>query len=745
MPVHILGVRHHGPGSARSVAAALDALQPEVVVIEGAPELDGIAALAADPGMSPPVAGLVYDVASPRFASFYPLAVFSPEWVALQWALRHQVPVRFADLPAATVLAIRQADIPDGEPEKPAKVTDDEVRSDPLAVLARAAGYADPERWWEDVVEHRTDSLLERFAQVSAAMAQVRAANPALDDEENQRREAAMRRVVREAMGAHESVAVVCGAFHAPALDPSTFPTRAADNRLLAGLPKTKVGATWAPWTNARLSLASGYGAGVTAPGWYHHLFAADAADPIATGWLVKVARSLREHQLEAAPATAVEAVRLAEVLAAVRGRPSAGLDELDDAALTVLGEGSEERMGLVRYDLWVGDVLGAVPESTPMVPLAADLVRWQRRLRLTPSATTTTVEVDLRQPAQLARSTLFHRLRLLGVEWAVPAATGRTTGTFKEGWQLTWRPELSVDLIEASLYGTTLESACAAKLVEDAAAADLPALSRLVESCLLADLPDGLAAVVARLGVQTAHSHDLRELMGTVEPVARTIRYGDVRGLDTSALADLLHVLVTRVSVGLRAGCQALDDDLADRTRAAIESAHRGITLLDDQSLAEPWLAALAALTALDGDVHGSVAGRVDRILLDASLLDADLVAARMSRRLSRAVPGPQSAAWLDAFLTGDALLLLHDRVLLALLDSWVGGIPEETFEDLLPLLRRTFARFSTPERRQLGNLLGHGGELARPAAAADLVDLDRALPAMLATARLLGLAVTV
>ena len=103
--VEVLGVRHHGPGSARSVARALDELEPDVVVIEGPPELDALVPLAADPDLVPPVAGLVYAVDEPRKAAFYPFAVFSPEWVALQWAITHGVDVRFADLPATHHLA----------------------------------------------------------------------------------------------------------------------------------------------------------------------------------------------------------------------------------------------------------------------------------------------------------------------------------------------------------------------------------------------------------------------------------------------------------------------------------------------------------------------------------------------------------------------------------------------------------------------------------------------------------------
>jgi hypothetical protein len=41
--LHVFGIRHHGPGSARSLVRALDALQPDCVLVEGPPEADALA------------------------------------------------------------------------------------------------------------------------------------------------------------------------------------------------------------------------------------------------------------------------------------------------------------------------------------------------------------------------------------------------------------------------------------------------------------------------------------------------------------------------------------------------------------------------------------------------------------------------------------------------------------------------------------------------------------------------------
>ena len=101
----MLGIRHHGPGSARSVVAELDRRKPAVVLIEGPADAGEVLALAADPGMVPPVALLAYAPDEPRACAFWPYAVFSPEWQALAWAAAHQVPARFCDLPASVMLA----------------------------------------------------------------------------------------------------------------------------------------------------------------------------------------------------------------------------------------------------------------------------------------------------------------------------------------------------------------------------------------------------------------------------------------------------------------------------------------------------------------------------------------------------------------------------------------------------------------------------------------------------------------
>ena len=755
-PVEILGIRHHGPGSARSVRRALEQLQPAAVLIEGPPELDALTALAGDPELVPPVAGLVYDVKNPKQASFYPLAVFSPEWVALRWAIANDVPVQFADLPATNRLALdSQSSASHGleDTDEPTEQDTDvdveplpdaiDERVDPIGALAAAAGYDDAERWWEDAIEQRSPASdsLEQFAAVRAAMTEFRSGTAASSHDHHHllEREAAMRKILRKTVKAAAGpVAFICGAFHAPVLHPDDWPSAASDNALLKGLPKTKVAATWAPWTSGRLAYRSGYGAGVEAPRWYEHLFT--VTDDVIAHWMVETARLLRTEGYDASAASAVEATRLAETLAALRGRPLAGLAEVSDAAVTVLGHGSAAALHSVATKLFVGSTLGTVPSSTPLVPLAEDLGKQQRSLRLKVTAEQKVITVDLRQDSQRARSVLFRRLNLLGIPWAMETAAGRTGGTFKEAWQVEWQPEFAIAVIEASLFGTTIESAASARVLERATGADsLEKLSSLVEACLLSELPQALDGVLVAMSRRTAVAPDQRALMRSIEPLARTRRYGDVRGTDTTAVHEVLSTMVTRAAIGLGIACSSLDDDAAAEMRAAIESVERGVTLVEDAALLDRWRDALEGLSTTT--VHGSIGGSVARILLDAGRLSIDEAARRLGRALSMVHAPGHAAAWLDGFLAGDVALLLYDPNVFGLIDAWLSDLDDTDFEDLLPLIRRTFSRFEAAERRQIGELVSRGPGAAAAVGSGIGFDTDRAAAAVAKVASLLGL----
>ena len=765
--VRLLGVRHHGPGSARAVEAALRGSPPDVVLIEGPADADAVLALAADEAMRPPVALLAYAVDQPELASFSPFANFSPEWVALTWALAADVPVHFIDLPAKSSLLHAEVD------EQLSLHSAEHPRRpyDPLAELAMAAGYDDAERWWEDVVEHRLplasdvpdvpdvpDAPDGPFAAIGEAMQALRAMyEPSGEptDLVERRREAHMRSGIRAAAReGHRNIVVVCGAWHVPALESALEPARARrDTATLRGLPKVKAAVTWVPWTNRRLASGTGYRAGVTAPGWSHHLYVHAGPDVIAR-WFSEAAQVLRRADHPVSAADAVEATRLADALAALRGRPLAGLAEVDDAARAVLGNGTDAPMRLISESLVVGTQIGAVAASTPMVPLARNLAAEQRRCRLKPDGAGRTLELDLRRPLDLHRSELLHRLGLLGVPWGVEAEGRSSAGTFRETWSLRWEPELEVRIIESGALGTTVAAACTAAVLQRARQADgLGELTVLLERCLLARVDDAVPEVIAMVAQRSSLAVDVARLLETVPPLARTLRYGDVRhggaapdegeaSAVTSALTSIDAVIVgifSHIAAGLRIACTGLDHDASTVMAGLVREAQSSLSLLGRDDLLTTFRAALLEVCE-QPRVHGLVQGLATRILTDSTVLDADATERRVSRALSSGTQPVEAAAFVEGFLGSSGTVLVHDTLLLGVLDRWLATLSAEAFTDVVPLLRRTFGAFEPAERRAIGNRVRSGED---PGAARGVVELDaeRVAAALVTAAQLLGM----
>ncbi|MGV3615385.1 MAG: DUF5682 family protein [Fimbriimonas sp.] len=707
--VRLFGIRHHGPGSARSLLSALDAFAPDALLIEGPPEGDAVLGAAMHSGTRPPVAMLVYDPDEPGKGAFYPFAEFSPEWVAIRYGLERGIPVRMIDLPIG------------------ARVKDeDEERepTDPLGEMAAIAGYEDHERWWDALVERRQDPT-DVFESIAELMTGARDGHPTPPEEEA--REAHMRLQIRKAKGEFERVAVVCGAWHVPALA-RAVPV-AADQATLKGRPKSKHVATWVPWTYDRLGFASGYRAGVVSPAYYEHLWRT-APDQVASRWLLRTAHLLREEDLDASPASVIEAVRLADALCAIRGHAVPGLEELREAAWSVLCGANDVPMRIIERRLVVGERLGRVPEDTPQVPLQADLTALQRRLRLKPEALEKKLELDLRKDMDLDRSRLLHRLGMLSVPWGAQLHLRGNTSTFHEDWNLAWKPEFVIPLIEASRWGGTVEGAATAVAVDRARSMDdLPGLGKLAQATLLADLGAAIGPVMRRLESVAAVANDVGQLMDALPALAQVLRYGNVRRSDLGAVGTVFETLFTRACLGLPGACGSLDDEAAAAMAKRIDAVQSVVTLLEHEDRRELWYAALHRVADLTG-THGQVVGRAARHLLDAEQLSPDDLARRLGLLASPGTPPIGMAQWLEGFLGQSGQILLHDDRLFSLIDTWVAGLAKETFEDLLPLLRRTFSAFPRPERRQLGERAAGG--TTRTATVA--TDLDEARAARVA-----------
>lgn len=722
--VHILGIRHHGPGSAALLVEALDAIDPECVLIEGPPEANDLIPFAAAPDMKPPVALLLYSTTDANAVVFFPFAEYSPEWQAMQWSLGRKRPVRFIDLPAG--ISIRQR-LEDHAREADEQIAGQQIApsQDPLDELAAAAGYSDSEAFWNELVEQSRlgagedrngTSAINMLAAVATAMSEARCAKEENCSDEKDRlseaqreshRESWMRLQIRAAEKEFAGpIVVVTGAWHVAGLRASA--TAAADKALVKDLPREKVEATWVPWTDSRLSGGSGYRAGVVSPGWYRHLWGlyqrrnVTTPERFAAEWQARTAALLRKEGLAASTASAIEASRLALALAAMRDIRVPGLDEMREASLAALCHGELAPLQIIESKLYIGERVGEIDESVPQMPLARDLALWQKKTRLKPEDIDSEIRLDLRSEAGLLKSTLLHRLSILNVPWGklVEADTGR--GTFREVWQLRWEPELSVRLAEALIHGPTIESAAAQAQIERAgASASVAEVAGLIRAALVADLPSAAQACIARLQALAVSTAEINDLIQAVAPLADVLRYGAARKLPEQELRALTHALSVEVNAGIRLASHNLDDEAASVRAQAMRTHDEALRRLGDASLLAAWKSELGRIVE-DTQVAPAIAGVSLRRLHEEKVWPLEQVSTCFSFHTMGEVP-QRAGAFLESFLGGGAEVLLADQPLLTLLDEWLCGLEERDFIESLPLLRRAFSSFDSVARRRV------------------------------------------
>jgi hypothetical protein len=229
---------------------------------------------------------------------------------------------------------------------------------------------------------------------------------------------------------------------------------------------------------------------------------------------------------------------------------------------------------------------------------------------------------------------------------------------------------------------------------------------------------------------------------MDALPALARSVRYGDVRGTDVDALRTVVDSVLTRACVGLPAAVTSLDGEGAAELRTRLDGVTSALGLLDRSDLRDRWLDTLDAASRRP-DLHGLVAGRLDRTLYDAGRLDSDETRRRLGIVLTVGTPPAHGAAYVEGFFAGGGLLLIHDDALLGLVDAWIGGIPADTFTEVLPLVRRTFGAFARPERRAVAGRvrsLGSRAPSVRESSSSPDLDEERARSVLPVVHALLG-----
>ena len=717
-PAHVFGVRHLSPGAALHVQRWLDKVQPDTVLIEGPADATDQLKHLAHKKTKPPVALLAFTKTRPVRTIRYPLASYSPEWVALRWALQHEREVRFIVLPAAVFLELRQP---------PTEETPDDTQAyldDPYQEIARVAGEADHDTWWERTFEHLPDTEAYREAAYEFGL-NLRALRE--EQSETLLREAYMRRELRASKG---RVAVVCGAYHAPALG-DELP--AMTDKALAALGRADCVLTLMPYSYPRLSAQSGYGAGNQAPAYFQSFYEhalKGQPDEGAAAYLCAIAQRLRGEGNVRSSAEVIEALRLARGLASMAGSSAPVLRDLRDAAVTLLGQGEPMVLAEALRAIEVGSAVGTLPPGVSRTSLQDDFHQLVKTLRLEKflKDEPQKLELDLREDRRAktkeaafldrARSTFLNRLGVLDIGFAKTHERGQA-GTSKEVWTLHWTPECEVRLAERSLLADSIEQGAALALMEKLAQAeDVGTATEVLLHAAECELASALTMALRRVQGLAVEESGFPSAAKGIANLAEVVRYGSVRDVDPAPLRPVLAQLYLRATLLVWGAC-VCDDDAAKYVRQAMDRIHEVAFIGEDGIDPEAWVKAIIDVAQADNR-NPFLSGYANALLIERGRLSDDAIDHEVSRRLSPGTEASVGVGWFEGLVQRNRAALFMRKVLWRCLSDYVDQLDDDGFKRALLYLRRGFSSFSPGEVRRVVGLLaeawkGGGEALAR------------------------------
>ncbi|EMI42842.1 DUF5682 family protein [Rhodopirellula sp. SWK7] len=763
--IHVFGVRHLSPMAARDLRDLLDEVQPTIVLIEGLHDATDLIRDIVRKETRPPIAILAYTESVPVRTLVYPLARYSPEYQAITWADDHDADVRFIDLPSHVFLALQPNRVPASAPEEPATSeehstpADDDTREDetndadsraplerPKGVyerIAESAGESDYEAYWERRFEHLDNPGAYRTAAMAFGeqLRDLREDHPQ-ENAENLIRESFMRRCIDEALSeGHQSdkIVVVVGAFHASVLG-DEHPSMTDDE--LTSLPSLNSKRTLMPYSYFKLSSQSGYGAGNHAPAYYELLWdclnapsrvEADqkhrGVDDLAAGYLTRVVRELRKSGTHRSTAEVIEAVRLSRMLSSLKQGTAPVLEDLRDAAVAIIGQGDRGVLAEPMARVEVGTAIGTLPKGVSQTSIQDDFNQKIPSLKLEKYRSTVKqdLSLDLRENRRakteasafldLNRSTFLHRLALLNIPFATSQNTRQASATWGEAWQLQWSPEAEIALVESVLMGETVEVAAAYQLqqgIENATTvAEAAALVKVASRC---EMLPGMLSARGKLQELATQSAAVADTAGAAHELTTTIRFGDVRRLDTAPLLPLVEELFVQSVLGLIAS-SVCDTAAAKKLMTAMDQLNNIALEFDERVDEGLWIDRLRELARRD-DRNALLSGYACAILLERGQMDNDELSREVSRRLSPGIPADLGAGWFEGLSGRNRYALLARQSMWSQLAEYVSQLDEEQFRRSVVFLRRAFGGFSANEKRTIAENLGdHWGISAEEA----------------------------
>ncbi|HWB61607.1 MAG TPA: DUF5682 family protein, partial [Chthoniobacteraceae bacterium] len=758
-------VRHHSPACSWHLQKLIEELKPWAILIEGPAQFTPLIPLILKPATRAPFA--VYtqfidnkrqvhpvpaegpDPGPSRFAAYYPFCDYSPELVALRAGAALGCRLRFIDLDYAEQVVAEYA----REEQSPSPRVESLLRehylqrSAYLRALAVATGCRDSNELWDHLFESQVPGgNAEAFIRATAAYCFFARQDTPLEQMQADgtlQREAAMAEAVQQELNeitkagrtGRGRILVVTGGFHTvvlPAL------VEAGQSRPKSGAMETTP-SHLIRYSFEQLDALNGYGAGMPSPFYYHEIWSEAARggnrafEDVASRMIVEIGAMTRSKGLQVALSTADEiaALQQTRLLADMRGRPGPLREDLLDGIRSCFVKGSLDAEGAVvlglAHHVLTGTAIGDIPPEAGETPIVTNFREKAKRLRLNlDDSVRRKLSLEIYRNKNHRESSRFlHSLQFINVPFGTlqggpDFVRGTQLHLLLEHWDYAWSPATEAALVNASIYGATVEEAALNRLREAIARLDDEAKGRsagaavemLVRACrmgLQAYTAEILEQLESRLGedplfISTVNAamqllllwqsrepleaHDLKEIPGLIRAAYFRCSYltPGLSGCPDAEIPAALQALLTLRELLAAGGEELLDPEIF-------------------------WSAAQSTWNRLE--TPPVIAGGLCGMLRSANRVSGE----ELGRATAGHIGGSKSdwrarVGFLQGVLATCRETAWQNRAFLDAINGLLAGCDEADFLRALPELRLAFANLTPRETDKVGEAVAsiHG-----------------------------------
>lgn len=727
--VLLFPVRHHSPVCTYQLVRTIHEYKPEIILIEGPENANGLIPVLTDDKTKPPVAIYYYYKDTKKLVSedtgdykcYYPFLYSSPEYNALKQAKNMGIPAEFIDLPYCDIL------INTAEQKGLRKNSDKHSYADDTHItqgrfyekLCEETNVRNFDEFWEKYFEigglYLTPEKFVRQLHTYCGITRAETSEEEMQTDGTLARESHMSKRISEAMEKYDKILVVTGGFHSRGIY-ELLSSGNIKSPKLRKIPANQHGCYPMAYSYEASDALHGYVSGMSFPYFYDTVVKKllDSNSPeniyndITLDLLVKTARQTNKKDIPVSIADITSAKTLMDGLSALRNSKQSGIYELHDAVTSTFIKGEKTISSALPLDilrkLATGNEIGFIGDKTHVPPLITDFEEHSRKFRLKiDDANPNDVEVSLfttQRGMELSR--FMHRMEFLDTGFAVMRKgpnlhENKGRSRVREEWRYERSPQVDASLIDHTTDGFTIEEACATLAVRklrDEMRCEISA--QIAVDCFLMGIPlnqsetDLIDAILNSDGDFFSVGNGLRyfEMLNSLQQLYDFS--------DTSSL-DYIKRCFEKLIISLPS-MACVSADRADEVISVLKTMYgiAGNILSEEMEVFSQTLTAMTLANDKEASVYGAVSGLLYAI---DSEKRSDAETAMRGYLMGTLEIKKQGAEFLKGLFSTARDIILSDDSFLKMTDILITEMEYDDFMEILPSMRLAFSYFTPAE----------------------------------------------